>query len=32
MSREDLEYGRKVALKVLGPEPAAVIGAERFVP
>ena len=28
---EDLKHGRKVALKVLKPELAAVIGAERFV-
>ena len=28
---EDLRHGRKVAIKVLRPELAAVIGAERFV-
>ncbi len=28
---EDLKHGRKVAIKVLRPELAAVIGAERFV-
>jgi len=28
---EDLKHGRKVALKVLRPELAAVLGAERFV-
>lgn len=28
---EDLKHGRKVALKVLRPELAAVLGADRFV-
>jgi serine/threonine-protein kinase len=28
---EDLKHGRKVAIKVLNPEIAAAIGAERFV-
>ena len=28
---EDLKHGRKVALKVLRPELAAVLGAERFI-
>ena len=28
---EDLKHGRKVAIKVLRPELAAVIGADRFV-
>jgi hypothetical protein len=29
---EDLRHGRQVAVKVLRPELAAVLGAERFVP
>ena len=28
---QDLKHDRKVAVKVLRPEPAAVLGAERFV-